>query len=127
MSPDKAQFSSAGCQVVRGTYEMDAIRKFKPLPTDQWKAFREALGMTTLSATSTDPLPEYGDHYHYMLLTGDEAALAETAAKREASPYECVRFGSSGDAVKLIQGELGLEMDGLFGPGSVRKLIEVQI
>lgn len=127
MSPDKAQFSSAGCQVVRGTYEMDASRKFKPLPTDQWKAFREALGMTTLSATSTDPLPEYGDHYHYMLLTGDEAALADTAAKREASSYECVRFGSSGEAVKLVQGELGIGADGLFGPGSVRKLIEAQI
>ncbi|GAB5458651.1 MAG: hypothetical protein Hens3KO_16810 [Henriciella sp.] len=127
MSPDKAQYSSAGCQVVRGTYEMDASRKFKPLPTDQWKAFREALGMTTLSATSTDPLPEYGDHYHYMLLTGDEAALAETEAKRAASTYECVRFGSSGDAVKLVQGELDLEADGLFGPSSVRKLIEAQI
>lgn len=127
MSPDKAQYSSAGCQVVRGTYEMDSGRKFKPLPTDQWKAFREALGMTTLNAASTDPLPEYGDHYHYMLLTGDEAALAETSAKREASPYECVRFGSSGEAVKLIQGELGLGTDGLLGPGSVRKLIEAQI
>lgn len=127
MSPGKAQYSSAGCQVVRGTYEMDSGRKFKPVPTDQWKAFREALGMTSLTAASVEPLPEYGDHFHYMLLTGDEAALAETQAKREASTYECVRFGSSGEAAKLVQTDIGLSGDGLFGPGSVRKLIEAQI
>jgi hypothetical protein len=63
-----------------------------------------------------------GARFSYMLLTGAEAALASggSAPKR-------LRYGSSGEAVKRLQGQLGLsDPDGHFGTNTAIALHAMQ-
>jgi len=64
-------FSSQGCQVIPGGYQMPE-RNFAH---GAWRTFRDVCGLTKPDGFSVAAEPEKGGTFHYMLLTGLEAAL----------------------------------------------------
>ena len=129
------KFNSAGCQIVKGCYEITDNKKktFKPVPIGPWAEFRYSAGlmkkpeMVTSTKTEDD-----GTQYQYMLLTGLEAALMANKNTAFLQNYNIVRYGSYGDPVREVQCKIketcgdAVEMDGKFGAGSMRALFKHQ-
>jgi len=104
-----AQFSSLGCQVVKGS-----INSGSGAHTGPWALFRKSLGLTK---------PGTGDHgkkFSYVLLTGIEAAIAvqlrEQARDTDFGAVRVslgrLRHGSKGDQVRRLEAALGLPETG---------------
>ena len=118
------KFSSAGCQIIKGAYELDGDRKFTTVPKGRWRDFRESCGLAhppvmKNSTRSSDDKKRF----QYMLLTGHETAIASTRPEEFIGNYRPIRIGSSGKLAEKAQEIVGAPMDGLFGPESVEHLI----
>ena len=117
-----AEFSSWGCQTVRGNHNK-ADGSF----SGEYNEFRNALGLKPKSGS-------HGLKFHYVMLTGLEAAIASDLRRRKSPPdattamlaISRLRHGSRGDRVRALQAALGVPVDGAFN-GTVKKaLIERQ-
>jgi hypothetical protein len=112
---DETFFSSEGCQTVIGT---DVAGQHGGL----WAEFRARAGLAPTTEQANGP-------YAYVLLTGREAHLAGTlrnADQATLASFARLRFGSSGDAVKVLQAKLGIGADGSLGPGTTMAWIAHQ-
>lgn len=88
-------FDSAGCQVVRGYYDLnDRTRCNGP-----WAAFRRDAGLVDPSGAPTAEEAPGAGSFEYMLLTGQEAALAASKEPGFMEGYYRLRPGSSGQSV----------------------------
>ncbi|MBU6318984.1 MAG: hypothetical protein KGS00_04965 [Alphaproteobacteria bacterium] len=88
-------FDSAGCQVVRGYYDInDRTRCNGP-----WAAFRRDAGLVDTSGSPTAEEAPGAGSFEYMLLTGQEAALAASKEPGFLEGYFRLRPGSSGQSV----------------------------
>ncbi len=112
------RFSCAGCQVIPGGYG-GADRM---ISQGDWARFQRDAGLRRAdgSFAPEGSLPAFD----YMLLTGEEAALAAAAQPAFLNGYRRLRPGSSGSAVTRLQKRLitrhgsrisGLRDDGRFG------------
>ncbi|HLF93671.1 MAG TPA: hypothetical protein VJB14_09415, partial [Planctomycetota bacterium] len=114
-SDSAADYSSAGCQTVPGSWSAAAGH------TGAWARFRRRAGMTAHNRS------RWGDRYVYILLTGREARLATT--RPAPAVLTRLRFGSTGPDVQTIQMGLSISghyagaYDGDMGPGTVMALI----
>ena len=87
-------FSSAGCQVIAGTY-MDGN------PKGPWRNFRIALGLSDPpNASAGGQTPDDGKAFDYILLTGREANIISGG---QPDVVKSLRYGSSGDLVVVLQ------------------------
>lgn len=107
---------SAGCQVVEGDY----VKPERMRTTGAWRDFRLMAG-----TVDADGQPPAGGQtaFQYMLLTGQEAALAWEGASGFAETYRPLRFGATGERVAALQARLmedhggavaGLRESGVF-------------
>jgi hypothetical protein len=87
-------FSCAGCQVVPGGYSGEG----RSVATGQWSTFQTAAGL--VDANDSKP------SFLYMLLTGQEAALAFHGGAAFENGYYRLRPGSSGGDVADLQKRL---------------------
>lgn len=87
---------SAGCQVIEGNY----VNPERIRTTGAWRPFRLMAGTVD---TSGQPPAGGQKNFQYMLLTGQEAALAYHGAAGFAETYQPLRFGSSGARVAALQ------------------------
>ncbi len=116
----QAEFSSAGCQTIRGDS--------KGGHNGEWALFRIAAGLPK------DGNGRYGTPYSYVLMTGLEAKAASEMRKRNELADEAkvrsklvrLRQGSQGDEVKALQTALGLQPTGVMAAAEVEKLAEWQ-
>ena len=117
-----AEFSSFGCQTIRGR------RDDNDNYTDEFAKFRAVLGLGS-------PGSDDGHNYSYVLLTGQEAAIAAglRADEKKDTSHAAVRDslvrlrqGSQGDTVRKLQTALGLKPDGVFSAAMKMKLAEFQ-
>lgn len=94
------RFSCAGCQVIPGGYS----GKERLTPAGDWARFQKALGLVGADGrfAPVGSLPTFD----YMLLTGDEAALASEGALAFSNGYRRLRPGSSGQRVARLQRRL---------------------
>ena len=119
-----AQFSSLGCQTIRGNY----IKEKKEI-TGEYVLFRKAMGFGAPGDKADN-----GKLFDYVLLTGLEAAVAADLRARKLetdtgvidAELGCLRQGSRGDLVRRLQAALGLPVTGDFDPKLKRKLADVQ-
>ncbi len=103
-----SEFSSFGCQVIRGRFEDDAY-------TQEFAKFRQALGLRA-PGTDNDRL------FSYVLLTGLDAAIASDLRKSRRDTDHIalreslvrIRQGSQGDVVRRLEAALRLKVDGHF-------------
>ncbi|MEL7491673.1 MAG: hypothetical protein AAGJ73_13220 [Pseudomonadota bacterium] len=149
------QFSSAGCQVVKGTYRRMPCRAYAPMTNEAIGPFadlRASAGLSNPSIIAVDPSTvdftmataaecqtpaAYRQDFDYILLTGLEAS-AEASGVLEG---DYVRFGSQGDYAFALQRSLISEQtewigqpgadriaraDGKFGANSVSALLYSQ-
>ena len=96
-------FSSAGCQVVKGSYAGKAHQPFGP-----WAEFRKAAGLHSpikIRGSSGHTVDD-GSAFDYLLLTGREAGLVATG--RSPEKLISLRFGAEGEAVRSLQRSLGV-------------------
>ncbi len=100
------EFSSAGCQTVKGSF-WDG-RHFPP-----WSLYRSHAGA-----------PKHGVWFDYMLLTGAEAR--RVAVDPHDTGVTRTRYGSQGSDVEALQALLGVRVDGDFGVGTQGALIAWQ-
>lgn len=91
-NPTFAEFSSAGCQTVRGNF---ANGKH----SGPWATFRVRAGLDP-----SDSRARERTRFVYVLLTGRDARLAATG---HSAPLDRLRFGSQGPDVQALQMELG--------------------
>lgn len=115
---DTPGFSSAGCQVICG-HPRSAVRGNRP-ETGPWKRFIDnSYGSAGAQA-----------RYTYLLFSGAEAAMV--AGKPDSEIMQSVRFGSSGDLVRIVQTALiakGYELgtvDGDFGRNTIEAVMAFQ-
>ncbi|WP_439621126.1 hypothetical protein [Hyphomonas sp.] len=104
-------YSSAGCQVLPGSY--DESRK---TPLGAWATFRSMAGLEPVPVFKTGSIvttTDDGREFDYLLMTGREARLA---ASPGAVPVRRIRLGSSGAAIPTLRQKLGVptyhEIDG---------------
>ncbi len=118
-----AEFSSFGCQTVRGTFDSGAR-----VYTQDFAKFRGALGL------SRDYESDYGRNYSYVLLTGLEAAIA-TRLREQGKSHDFgavvaslgrLRHGSKGEEVRALQTALGMAVTGAFDAVTKIRLVEKQ-
>lgn len=103
-----AKVNSAGCQTVKGI--QSRTRTEDRNQNSPWFHFKRSARIT-----GPDELPD-GTAYHYMLLTGVEAALAYNSGPDYLSRYNRLRFGSSGSAVEALSQTLDQAFPGgVFG------------
>lgn len=123
--PDRPRYWSAGCQVIAGYYDDDAM------PQGDWARFRLAAGLArTPRITRREEIApgrfdiatnEDGRRFSYLLTTGRDIRLA---GENRLPPT--LRFGSSGQKVTALQAALGVpasERDGIFGLGVQTRLL----
>lgn len=123
------KFASAGCQIVKGDYHLDAERRFTTQPDGPWAYFRAAAGLRRnpkMLDGSSVRTEDDGIEFQYFLFTGLEAALAATGATGFRRDYACIRFGSFGPNAAALQRALGLSGDGKVGATTLTALIERQ-
>lgn len=122
-STGSAQFSSLGCQTVRGSCVANTDRH-----SGEWKMFRQALGLTK-------PMDgDDGRKFSYILLTGIEAAIAARLRDQgKDSDFAAVneslgrlRHGSRGDGVTRLQMLLNVKPDGYFSTSTRIALTKLQ-
>ncbi len=114
-------FSSAGCNTIPGASKSD-------VPSGDWAAFREALGLDNAHPTKDDGKRSFA----YVLLSGRDARV--TATMKEALAPARLRFGSSGADVRALQEALANHpksyfkgtSDGSFGSGTAMAYIRYQ-
>ena len=119
-SASTAEFSSAGCQTIRGNSSGGH--------NGEWAHFRIAAGLPR------DGNGKYGTPYSYILMTGLEAKAAiEMRIKGELADDAKVRAklvrlrqGSQGEEVKLLQTALLLQPTGVMGAAEVEALAKWQ-
>ncbi len=107
-----AEFSSFGCQVIRGTIRSGNRH------AGEWRNFRDALGLRQAGDG------DHGHVFYYVLLTGLEAAIAADmrVTGRDGDINEVtkrlsrLRQGSRGPAVETLQVAINVDADGRFGP-----------
>jgi hypothetical protein len=115
--PSFAEFSSAGCQTVSGTFANGRH-------SGSWATFRERAGLDPNNNND-----RVGDSFVYAMLTGREARLISTGHR---APLHRLRFGSQGPAVRALQMDLGRRgryngaVDGDMGPGTTMAYIQWQ-
>ena len=115
-----SEFSSFGCQVIRGGCPEGSYTK-------EFAKFRSALGLKS-------PGTDNGRKVSYVLLTGQEAAIAtqlrkdgrdtDHAAVRDGLVR--IRQGSTGEAVRHLQAALKQKVTGTFSARDKQVLAEVQ-
>ena len=118
---NSAEFSSFGCQTIRGKDEGDSRY------TQEFAKFRTALGLGR-------PGSDDGDKYSYVLLTGQEAAIAsklrsdghDTSHADVRASLVRLRQGSQGDEVARLQTAIGLPATGIFNGETKKKLAAIQ-
>jgi hypothetical protein len=112
------QYSSAGCQVIRGRYTSPSN------PFGQWVGFQKAAGLVNGGDVRNSEDPGKGS-FGYMLLTGLEALIVFHSSYGERE-YKCLRPGSSGEEVAKLQEYLGQNTvrDGQFGRRTSQALLE---
>jgi V8-like Glu-specific endopeptidase/GH24 family phage-related lysozyme (muramidase) len=112
-----ASFSSLGCLTVRGSQTHNASYKHS---SGEWVAFRKKAGFHGENR---------GVRYDNLLVTGHECAslAAALASGQSLEDLTCLRHGSSGDAVRRLQGQLGITVDGDFGAGTRKALAILQM
>lgn len=118
-----AEFSSLGCQVIRGSYNGTTGRY-----SGEWADFRLALGL------SPNGHGDDGKRYSYVLLTGLEAAIAsklrdqgqDTSFTPVFQSLVRLRQGSRGEAVRKLQGALRMPQDGIFTAKVKKAFAEAQ-
>jgi hypothetical protein len=116
-----AEFSSFGCQTIRGTDNGDSSY------TQEFAKFRAALGLGR-------PDNDDGRKYSYVLLTGQEAAIAAKlrADGKDTSPADVrnslvrLRQGSQGEEVKRLQTAMAQTPTGNFTGETTIKLVAIQ-
>ncbi len=121
------EFSSQGCQTIRGTnYRSGAYKK-------DIVHFHQALGLQEPTLDENDDYRSESDDQiiRMMMLSGREARLH--AAEPKMAAMKRVRIGSqapegadSDHVVKKIQEKLGVGADGNFGHGSLAALLKWQ-
>ncbi len=115
-SDRSAKFSSYGCLVVNGRYEVNGSNRARGTHTGEWGEFRAKLG---LKAQGTG---DHGKKFDVVVLTGLEAAIAAKlcAASPDGDPPEArdllgrLRQGSRGERVLRLQKALGQPQTGRF-------------
>lgn len=128
--PGMPEFSSAGCQTIPGY--PDGNR-----PMGLWRQFRIAAGLAPDPTVRPNPnVPdavvsgEDGRRYRYLVLPWQDLGLAaEYASRSETDPdFRKLRRGSSGDAVRALQRQLGgsLTVSGVFDAPTQRVFIRRQ-
>jgi hypothetical protein len=118
-STDQTDFSSAGCQTVRGWYDATSGE-----PLHDYAKLRETAGLTWPHNPAQDGLA-----FDYMLVTAREVRLA--AEKTWQGDTLRLRAGSSGNDVASLQQALAArnfvgEFDGHVGPATVAALAQYQ-
>jgi len=112
-----ASFSSLGCLTVRGNQEHN--RPYTD-SSGEWVAFRRKAGFDGKNR---------GVRFDNLLLTGHECAslAAALAEGKSLEALTCLRHGSRGDAVRRLQEQLGVTVDGAFGAGTRKALATLQM
>ena len=132
MAAHRPRFSSAGCQVVKGTMKS---RRTRAVPVGPWRQFRIAAGLrpspTIITPNAANKklvhTNEDGRLFSYVLLTGRELRLAAALKAGEAAPnLEKLRRGSNGDAVKKLRSALRLPAGDAFDFELQRAFIQRQ-
>ncbi|GIL40491.1 peptidoglycan-binding domain-containing protein [Roseiterribacter gracilis] len=118
-STDQTDFSSAGCQTVRGWYDATSGE-----PLHDYAKLRDAAGLNWPHNPAQDGLA-----LDYMLVTAREVRLA--AQQSWTGDTLRLRAGSSGNDVASLQQALAArnlvgEFDGRIGPGTVAALAQYQ-
>ncbi len=118
-STDLADFSSAGCQTVRGWYDATSGE-----PLYDYASLREAAGLSWPHRPAQD-----GTGFDYMLVTAREVRMA--SQKTWMGDTLRLRAGSSGTDVASLQQALASqkfvgEFDGHVGPATVAALAQYQ-
>jgi predicted chitinase/peptidoglycan hydrolase-like protein with peptidoglycan-binding domain len=109
-----AEFSSWGCQTVRGDCPPGTDRF-----SGEYKEFRQALGLRPGTA-------DHGVKLSYVLLTGLEAATANKLRDGALVQLTRLRHGSRGETVRALQQKLGVAVDGTFGSRLKKTLADYQ-
>ena len=109
-------FSSLGCLTLRGSQTPGSSHS---TAIGEWKAFRQKVGFNGAN---------HGRRFDNLMVTGHEAAAIAAAVQAGSSMtgLECLRQGSRGIRVKLLQTQLGLSDDGVFGSGTCQALVTLQ-
>ncbi len=111
-------FSSAGCQIVAGSYHLEPPESTIPKgtrPRGAWSEFRVALGLQEAATPHNNEHPDRDRRFKYILLTGLEAALCASGEPNFRANYRRIRFGSQTSvegSVGLLQQRLGLAPTG---------------
>jgi hypothetical protein len=121
-SGNKSEFSSAGCQTVKGAYTLTDTREFSWEPVGPWSGFRRAAGLS-------DPIGKRSEHakrsdddgkyFSYVLLTADDFRFAALQPDVFEANYQVARLGSEGERVANFQRTLKTDSDGRFGTGTL--------
>jgi hypothetical protein len=113
-------FSSAGCQIVQGSY--DRTRGW--VPTGQYAAFRRAAGLADIPSPNDElATADDGKVFTYLLFGGADLAF-ETAGAFGAGQY--LRLGATGTAVRQLQTRLGRQASGTFDAKTLIASLEDQ-
>jgi len=118
-----ADFSSLGCQVIKGTINLQTGEHVGP-----WAKFRTALGLTMPAER------DHGKNFSYVLLTGLEAAIAarlrdegkDVDLSAVLSRLGRLRQGSAGEHVKRLQVALNVAATGKFDSKTKVTLAKLQ-
>ena len=122
-SNKSAEFSSWGCQTVRGNHNKDD-GSF----SGEYNEFRNALGLKPRAGS-------HGTKFSYVMLTGLEAATAAELRKsvKHKDPAAVtaaltrLRHGSRGPRVEALQARLGIPTDGVFNAAVKKALVTAQV
>ncbi|MEJ0060789.1 MAG: hypothetical protein WDM79_14950 [Terricaulis sp.] len=114
------KFSSAGCQIVRGTYEREGW-----IPAGDFASFRLSAGLSARRSGAVDlTTPEDGRAFHYALFTFSELF---GQANNAFGQRGLLRYGSSGQQVSALQQRIGARASGSFDAATMERWLAHQI
>lgn len=109
-NPNSPKFSSAGCQIVKGSYDQSKGW----VPTDDFARFRASAGLNPLPVPNSSlSTSDDGRLFEYLLFSFTDLN-AETSGRFGSSKF--LRFGSNGADVRALQSSLRVGMDSQLGP-----------
>ncbi|SDF48365.1 Trypsin-like peptidase domain-containing protein [Limimaricola pyoseonensis] len=108
-SASTADFSSLGCLTLPGRFG-------KGQHSGIWASFRKAAGF--------DGAEHMGRRYNLLLTSGMELAAIAQSGAAGTGHLRRLAHGSQGEAVRSLQSALGTTVDGDFGPGTKKALVE---
>ncbi len=122
------QFSSAGCQVLPGGYELfrnsEGKRAYTTEPIGIWRDFREAIGLkASPELTEQGGTTDDGKNFYYMLLTGWDISYAARRNSAVVDSYFPIRPGSSGNLVAAVQRIIGMEETGKLDARTSERIV----